>query len=165
MLYVTLAVGLATLLNLVLTYGVIRRLREHGELLSERAGVPMPIAILQAGERPGDGADVTGIRLVAFFSPQCGPCKEMVPEFARYAAGVADGPASILAVITEDGPEASQMATPLLGSAVVRFEPPGGPLAKAFRVKGFPAWCVLDEHGVVQHSGTGIDTLPSAVTV
>ncbi len=162
--YLAAALTLATTLNLALTYGVIRRLREHTELLSDRpSGQPAPIAIAQPGERPDNLSDVDGIRLVVFLSPQCGPCKELAPQFAAYASGFPGEPDSVLAVVADEGPEAVELAGPLRDVARVRFEPPGGPLAKSFRVKGFPSWCILDEHGVVQRSGTGVDTLPSAV--
>lgn len=69
-------------LNLVLTVGVIRRLREHTEQLS-RVALSSPDPILHVGDRVGDFAVTTtdgeqlsddrftGRTLVGFFSPGC----------------------------------------------------------------------------------------------
>ncbi len=48
-------------------------------------------------------------------------------------------------------------------AAVGSWSRPAAPVAAAYRVSGFPAWCVLDADGVVRHSGMGIDRLPIPV--
>jgi len=166
-------VGALGLVNLLLTLAVIRRLRQHTELLSNRPAGPEG-GVLAAGERPGDfdavdtdGLPVTagpdGPRLVGFFSPECEPCKAKLPDFAEQVAGYPGGPARVLAVVAGDGPGITDFAGALAPVARVVVEPSDGPLTTAFQVSAFPAWCVLDELGVVQHSGVGLDRLPIPV--
>src|SRR5690606_15281359 len=90
-------VGAICLLDLVLTVGVIRRLREHSTLISELGGGRMPVPMLQDGETADafeavattgevvsrDG--LSGNTLVGVFSPDCSACKERLPGFIRLA--------------------------------------------------------------------------------
>lgn len=169
-------VGALCTVDLLLTFGVIRRLREHTELLSTRAGEPGEgPGTVAVGEVPGpftavdtDGAEVdhrTGGagRLVGFFSPGCEPCRTKLPDFVAYAAEFPGGRAQVLAVVSGDEQSAADFTGPLTGVARVVVDGSEGPVATAFGVNGFPAWCVQDEHGVVQHSGLGREPLPAAV--
>ena len=71
------AVGVLCLADLLLTFGVIRRLRQHSALLASRGDAPVATR-LSIGESPGpftavttDGVDLTshaGFRIAAFFS-------------------------------------------------------------------------------------------------
>src|SRR5688572_23755647 len=98
MLYLTVAVIFASvlgLLNLLLVIGVIRRLREHTELLSQHSSGARraDLVMLAAGERIGEfeaaiaGGDtfstaVLPQRLLAgFFTPWCDSCHERLPAF------------------------------------------------------------------------------------
>jgi thiol-disulfide isomerase/thioredoxin len=162
------AVAALGLLNLLLTLAVIRRLRVHTELLSARPD-PAAGSVIAVGERPGDfaGVDVTGLpvpgdgpRLVGFFSPECQPCKEKLPAFLALAAEYPQGRSRVLAVVTGDGPGVAEFTGRLSRVAQVLVESRDGPVTTAFQVTGFPAWCVLDEHGVVQLSGVGLDEVP-----
>jgi thiol-disulfide isomerase/thioredoxin len=168
-------VGALCALDLLLTLAVIRRLREHTDLLSNRASEPAT-TVIPPGQQVGafssadlDGQPVSldggeGPRLVAFFSPGCKPCQAMLPDFAAHAAGYPGGRARVLAVISgDDRRGADEFAEILVPVARVVFEEPKGPLAEAFQVAGFPAWCVLDEQGTVQHSGHAGDRLPAGV--
>jgi thiol-disulfide isomerase/thioredoxin len=160
------AVAIAlTVVNLLLTFGVIRRLRTHTELLSARA---VPEVMVGVGESPGDfsagavdgevvsRASLVGEQLVGFFSPGCGPCVEMVPRFAERAAVV--GRAHAVAVVVGDAGDAAEFVAVLEPVARVVLEPgPGeGTLSGAFGVKGFPAVCVLDGEKVVTASGSSV---------
>src|SRR2546429_2115191 len=108
--YLTAAVGLVgslCLLDLVLTLGVVRRLRDHTERLTALSGVSRPAAssdsLLPVGSVPDDfgvstldgslvSRELLGApALVAFFTPGCAPCRERVPEFVEYASGVPVG--------------------------------------------------------------------------
>jgi hypothetical protein len=167
------AVGALGLVNLLLTLAVIRRLRQHTELLSDRPAGPDG-SVLAVGERPAnfaavdtDGRAVTvgpdGPRLVGFFSPECQPCKAKLPDFVAQVTGYPGGRERVLAVVAGDGPGSADFSDALIGVARVVVEPSDGPLTAAFQVSGFPSWCVLDEHGVVQHSAVGLDRLPVPV--
>src|SRR6266540_695110 len=95
-------VGLLCSIDLILTLGVIKRLREHGEVLSRRG--PWMSAILPAGS----------------------------------------------------------MVSLLSQAAHVVVEAPFGPVAAAFQVATFPAFCLLDEHHAVVASGADLEAIPAA---
>jgi thiol-disulfide isomerase/thioredoxin len=169
-------VGALCVLDLLLTLGVIRRLREHTELLSRRpTETGTSNAIIAAGQTPGAFAaeDTDGLsvrhddgrapQLVGFFSPDCPACRELLPKFVEHAARYPGGRPQVLAVVTGSGPGVDDLAGQLTGVARVVVEEAGGPVSAAFQVTGSPAWCVLDEHGVVQDGGLGFDRLPLAV--
>ncbi|GAB2947317.1 TlpA family protein [Micromonospora polyrhachis] len=166
-------VGLIGLLNLLLTFGVIRRLREHTEQLSElRHGSDI---ILPAGATVGEfTADtIDGIRVsrdglagrtvVSFFSPHCAPCRERMPEFIEYAGTAPGGRSQVLAVVVGTPADAVEAVTALTPVAQVVVEPDGGAVSRAFAINGFPALCLVDERGTVLASGSTLDELPSTV--
>ncbi|SDH02424.1 TlpA family protein disulfide reductase [Nonomuraea jiangxiensis] len=154
-------IGTLTLLNLVLTIGVIRRLREHSGLLSSRgddtmAAVGKTIAAFTATTTDGEPvsrdllADQT---LVGFFSPTCGPCKETLPDFVRHAREAAGGRRQILAIVSGEEDAAAEMVVQLTPVSRVIVEPHGGPVATAFEVRGYPALALLDGTGTVTATG------------
>jgi len=166
-------VGLIGLLNLLLTFGVIRRLREHTEQLSElQHGSDI---ILSPGATVGeftaettDGTRVSrellaGQTLVSFFSPHCTPCRERMPEFIQYAGTVPGGRSQVLAVVVGAPEDATESVTALTPVARVVVEPDGGAVSRAFAINGFPALCLVDAGGNVLASGSTLDKLPSTV--
>jgi len=159
-------VGALCVLNLVLTVGVIRRLREHTELIQGLPRMQPPEQImLPAGETVGpftavteDGAEVSrdGLAdetLVAVFSPTCSACAEQLPLFLDRARSFPGGRANVLAVVVGDREEAAAQAARLAPVARVAVEEHGGPVARAFDVRGFPAFARLDADGRVLASG------------
>lgn len=163
----TALVGVLATVNLLFTFGVIRRLREHtAELAKLRGGGAgrddSPVA-LSAGSRVGDftaesvdgrpvALDSLGSRpLVGFFSPSCTPCKERLPGFVAHAASRPGGREGILAVISGTPDEAVALLEQLQPVATVVVEPDRGPVQQAFAVDGFPAF-VLVEGGRVKVS-------------
>lgn len=163
MLYLAAAVvlvGLLALLNLVLTFGVIRRLREHTAMLSSSS--QMPALMRPVGEHAEEFVATTtegdlvsretlvGRTLVAFLSSTCQPCRERMPEFIELAAGFDGGRDQVLAVVGSTGgddPTAREYAERLGAVARVVVEPERGPVATAFGVNGFPAFGVVGERG------------------
>jgi thiol-disulfide isomerase/thioredoxin len=170
-----LVVGALCTLDLLLTVGVIRRLREHTELLASPYGA-LKDAIIGVGEAPHDfsalATDGTPVRfsatdgptLVAFFSPNCQACKQKLPDFLAAAARFPGGPERVLAVVARDGGDMEALATTLADVARVVVETDQPVVTEAFRVKAFPAWALVDG-GTVRESGVGLDTLPVAVAV
>lgn len=158
-------VAALTMLNLLLTLGVIRRLREHTERLAAAELGPPPELILPAGERPAefraetvDGAEVTLASLatpalLGFFSPDCAPCREWIPRFVQAAAELPQGRAQALAVVARDGTgngdEVSDDVAALRRVAQVVVEPANGPVSRAFAVRGWPALCRVGEDGII----------------
>ncbi|QIS07980.1 hypothetical protein [Nocardia arthritidis] len=137
-------VGLLCALDLLLTVGVIKRLREHTDLLSNRDRAPM----IGVGEEIGEfeASTVDGERLstellgdetlVAFFSPSCGPCKEKLPKFVAYARA-AEIPRPV-AVVVGAAHEAEEFVAALRPVARVVVESADGAMGTAFRAQAYP---------------------------
>jgi hypothetical protein len=173
-------VGAICLVDLLLTVGVIRRLRHHADLLSRLPGLGFglpdgsPLAI---GTRPTDftatttaGEPVTPASLgdrtvLAFFMSQCQPCSELLPEFIRFAAELPAGYPRPLAVVVGDDAQAAEYAGRLSEVARVVTEPVSGPVSTAFSVQGFPALAILDGQGVVTAAASRLLDLPAPATI
>ncbi len=163
---------LLTALNLVMTLGVIRRLRDHSERLAglaEAGTEPWRDPIIGPGRRPGpfsavgvDGervgdADLAAGGLVAFFSPGCGICAEWLPRFVDAATALGDRRRALAVVVAPSAtdPAAAEQVAALRAAATVVVENDKGPLTEAFQVSGYPAMVRLDEHGTVVASRLG----------
>jgi hypothetical protein len=167
-------VGVLCLLDLLLTFGVIRRLREHTALLSGRGGQP-PVLGLAKGKAPGAFSAVTAsgevvtdaakLRMVAFFSSSCSACPERVPPFAEYASSHRLERDSVLAVIQDGAAEPVPYLDQIAGVALVCMEPVDGEVAKAFEVNGYPLFFLLDADGAVVDSGFDPAMLPEPAAV
>ncbi|WP_203918700.1 TlpA disulfide reductase family protein [Rugosimonospora africana] len=136
-------------MNLVLSVGVIKRLREHTALLSA-TGVPSQPA-LTIGDAVDAFAtttvngesvsyeDVTAETLVGFFTPGCGPCEKRLPEFVAYARTLPGGRDRVLAtVVASDPAEAAGYVAELGQVARVVLEDSTGVATRAFRVSAYP---------------------------
>jgi thiol-disulfide isomerase/thioredoxin len=166
-------VGVIAVLDLLLTVGVVRRLREQADALRELrqasdsdadVEVILPagrtVAEFSAGTVSGrtlsrDG--LTGTTLVGFFSPHCEPCRDQLPDFLAYAAGF-DG--AVVAVAAGEPAETASLVAELAAVAEVVTQPENGPLEKAFGVRGYPALCLVEPDGRVLAGGYGLDALP-----
>jgi hypothetical protein len=170
-------VGGLCLLDLLLTFGVIRRLREHTDMLTalNAAGGPARLALgLSAGDFPGafsavttDGVPVNGaagLRVVAFFS-RCSICPERVPPFADYLRAHDFGRDSVLAVSVGPGSTPQAYLSELAPVARICVEPEDGEIARAFKVPGFPSFFLLDPDGSVAGNGYDPAALPEPATV
>lgn len=167
MIYLSMAiavVGALCLVDLILTFGVIRRLREHTDLLNqrigERAAAPGPI-MLEAGATVGDfsatatdgvsvsRADLTGRRLVGFFSPTCPACTENMPKYLAHARAHPGGRDAVLSVVVGAEEETAEMVRQLEPVSRVVRDVEQGEISKAFAVDGYPAYGILDGDTVV----------------
>lgn len=139
-------VGLLCALDLILTLGVVKRLREHTELLSAVSGPPPALAV---GDEVGafsaatvDGEPVSREALadgtlVGFFSPSCRPCREKLPDFVRLARS--GGRSRTLAVVVGDAEEAVPFVTELRSVARVVVEQSSAePVGAAFKAAAYP---------------------------
>ena len=152
-------VGLLCLIDLLLTFGVIRRLREHTEQLAGFHSADPPVSDLAEGEAPApftarsiSGEPLSGpagLRLVAFFSAGCSACPERVPAFVDYMRANQIARDSVIAVIISSQPEPVSYQEDIAQVAPVCVEPLEGELAAAFKVRGFPTFCLLDGAGSV----------------
>ncbi|MEV0615383.1 hypothetical protein AB0I81_18845 [Nonomuraea sp. NPDC050404] len=168
MTYLVVAViGLTLLcvLNLVFTYGVVRRLREHGDVLAagvNRGAGPGPLlavgefvgefsAFTTEGE-PIDRDSLVGRTTIAFFSTDCDSCHEQLPVFVDWAAGRSDGSTGLLAVVEGARANAADMVAALRPVArVVTVTDPAAGITTAFRVRAFPSFFHVED-GVVRGS-------------
>jgi hypothetical protein len=171
----TALVGAVALTNLLLTFGVIRRLREHTELLSRSggsAGAPGRL-VRPAGARVDEfvahtvdgepvGRDLLrGQTLIGFFSPGCRACEERMPAFVTLARALPGGRSRVLAVIVGPSEEAAAYRERVAPVArVVVQEEFDGPLTQALDVVGFPAFALVAEDGEILGSGLSPADLP-----
>lgn len=170
-------VGALCALDLVLTLAVVRRLREHTTALrglrSADGAVPAD-HMLPAGTSIGsfttttdDGeplsADVlTGHTLVGFFSPGCEACSARLPDFVDHARTIPGGREQVLAVVVGGGHDPTPYTDTLRRVARLVAEEPGGPVATAFSVEGFPSFYLVGADGAIVVSGYGLDAFPAA---
>jgi thiol-disulfide isomerase/thioredoxin len=170
-----LVVGLASAFNLLLTFGVIRRLREHSELLGSKTGAPEftgpPGTVRGSGPGPAVGTTVESFTartvddvqitrdslvdgtLVGFFNHGCEPCAQLLPEFVAYAAQRPGGRQRVLAVVStqpeSDHAEVRAIVAQLGAVAQVLDGPQGETVTTAFGVRGWPALVEIDAGGTV----------------
>jgi hypothetical protein len=172
-------VGLLGLVNLVFSFGLIRRLREHTEILdklSQRGSAGVPVALmLEAGgavtdfdTRTADGerlsrGDLVGTTLVGVFSPGCSACEAQVGQFVDYASTHPGGRSQALAVVVGEETNSAPYVERLEAAARVVRESWNGPVSTALAVRGFPAFALVDGD-LVRVSGSEVGALPAAVS-
>jgi peroxiredoxin len=168
-------VGVLCLMNLALTFALVRRVRRQGERIAAaprfraQAGLPPGTkvrdftALTVSGQRQSL-KDLAGQRaLVAFFSATCGPCRKQLPEFAELARTLPGGMAQVLAVVTGEQNAAAEFAAGLDGIASVVIEPAHGPVASAFSARGYPSFYLIGPDGRIESSGLAVSALASPV--
>ncbi|WP_051581300.1 hypothetical protein [Pseudonocardia acaciae] len=172
-------VGVVGLLNLVLTVGVIRRLREHNDILTDQVAGASPPIMIDTGTAAEefvattiDGTPVTrdslaDTTLFAAMSTTCTTCLDKLPTFIDRAAAHPGGRQRVLAVVVA-GPDDSSTA-PFLerlpAVAMVVMEPAGGAIGTAFDIRGYPAFALVGTGGVVHARSLDPAKLPRPATV
>ncbi|MFC3890487.1 TlpA family protein disulfide reductase [Lentzea rhizosphaerae] len=157
-------VGILCVLDLLLSFGIIRRLREQNEALRdlrEKQSAAEPDIMLPAGAQVGalSDVDVSGA-LVGFFSPNCEPCKERMPQFIEYATRYSG---KVIAVAAGGAEETADIVARLGEVAEVFVEDIGDPLHTALGATGYPAVAIIGDDGVVVASGWEMSALPTLV--
>lgn len=148
-------VGAIATLNLLLTVGVIRRLREHTDQLANFSGGPRmgpdagdPIAefTTTAIDDTLVSADTLGAySLISVMSPGCGPCEEKLPKLVAMLENGELPKKKVLAVIAGDEEASVPMVSVLKDLAVVvREEPGSGTVQSATGVRAFPTMFTSD---------------------
>jgi hypothetical protein len=160
------------LLGLVLILGVIGRLRQHAELISQlseqiaKGSGRRPYTILGEGRTAGQFEAVTttgealsrdrlsGRTLVGAFMPHCPACEEKLPTFVDSAKTFPGGREQVIAVVVGPENEAETYRGQLEPVARVVVEAPmTGAIGTALALDSFPAFCILDPSGTVVASG------------
>ncbi|MFF3443783.1 hypothetical protein [Streptosporangium sp. NPDC002721] len=155
--------GVLCLLNLLLTIGILRRMREQAVSAERSAG---SLFVLGPGSSIGEFSAVTTsgepvshdtlAGVVGFFSADCEACHELLPRFVEHARKL--GRENVLAVLG-GGDEAAVEALGQVARVVVA-DLDGGPVARAFRNTWTPAlYLIGDDHRVVA-TGARMEELP-----
>ena len=164
-------VGLLCLLDLLLTVGVIRRLRAQSALLtSYKSG--MGEVMMAKGSVVGDFLTTTvdskivsraeiDDSLVGFFSTSCDGCVDALKTFVPMAKLVPGGRDKVLAVVVGDRSNAGKFTDALTPVAQVVLEGEHGPITRAFEVNGYPAVAMVGTGGVLTAAGATIQLDPA----
>jgi thiol-disulfide isomerase/thioredoxin len=166
-------VGVLGVVNLLFCFGIVRRLREHTEILNGMSGGSA--LILAAGETVGDftGVSLGGTvvsreaiaapTLVAFLSPGCGPCEAELPAFLDAARAYPAG--NVVAVVCGGDDTAAAPVVDAVGTvAQVLREADSGPVQEAFAVRGYPSFALLEPGGLVRAAELRVGSLPAPAT-
>ncbi|WP_331766746.1 TlpA disulfide reductase family protein [Embleya sp. NBC_00896] len=155
-------VGLVGALNLLLTFGVMRRLREQPAAPQARGMEPelrpgMRADVFTATTTAGKQVSDTDVRgLVGFFSAGCAPCHTLAPRFVERASTLdRDG---VLAVVAGDDAELVALLSPVARVVLEDFD---GAVQAAFHNSWTPAVYLLDDAGRVVAGGNRMGDLPS----
>ncbi|MET8048907.1 hypothetical protein ABZU75_15035 [Streptosporangium sp. NPDC005286] len=160
-------VGVLCVLDLLLTFAVLRRLREHTAELARLAGgtrfAPYDPGVLVGRTLPWTGtdadtdADTDGVdrpRLVAFFDVNCDACHEHAPQFAVTARTQA-----AMAVISGAGPRADDLVQMVADVSSVITAERADSLVKAVGVEAFPTFLRVGPDGTIVAAQTELTTL------
>lgn len=177
MVYLTAAVvlvGVLCALDLLLTVGVIRRLRVHtGEIEALRSSQAPPDSSLPVGSPvpafeavDADGAPIAtaelagGSYLLAFLATDCHACKDQLAQLASYAGRMAGARRRVLAIV--DGPpeEAGEYRRQLGGVARLVLGADAARIRSELDVNLFPTFVFVDEQGVVSLTRFAVRQLP-----
>jgi len=165
-------VAVLCLVDLVLTLGVVRRLRDHSDRLTtlsnfggdeqtirEAGGVVDPFTATSVTGSEVSLGDLAEPTLVGFFSPDCPACEEKLPMFLSYAKGFPGGKERTLAIVAGEagGVKYRAALSEVAGAVVVEKEL--GPVQKAFGTRGFPAFAVVVD-GVIAQATHDVSDLP-----
>ncbi|MFB4268406.1 TlpA family protein disulfide reductase [Nonomuraea sp. GTA35] len=168
-------VGVLCAVDLVLTLGVVRRLKEHTKLIDAlyeavdlMGGPPGAGGRLAVGDVVGEFEATTtdGTRLtrdllpdgtvIAFLSPDCQGCHDKLPAFAAWAAG--QDRARVVAVLDDRAGEPGEMLGMLLPVAQVVVD---GAVSRAFGVPAYPTFLQVAAGGRLLAVGPEISRLPA----
>ncbi|GGN75975.1 TlpA family protein [Actinoplanes lobatus] len=161
---VTVVVGVVAVLNLILTVGVIRRLKDHEQRFTELSAddgasnaqpsvgtaVPEFTAATTTGGKV-TAADLRDGGLIGFFSVGCPPCAEQLPDFTRFLRAMDDTPALI--VIEAPSPADAAAFLEVTGDLPVVLDGGDG-LCKTFEVNRFPSMAQLSGGAVAANAHT-----------
>ncbi|MBD2891595.1 hypothetical protein amrb99_05010 [Actinomadura sp. RB99] len=147
--------GVACLLNMLLTMGILRRLRADAGRpaaadlpfeLGPGASIGEFAAVTTDGE-PVDHDVLGGV--VAFLSADCPACHDLLPELVERARRLDRD--DVLVVVGGDDPETVRTLNPV--ARVVAAEADGGPVARAFRNTWTPALYLVGDRRVLATAG------------
>ncbi|MEU6370066.1 redoxin family protein [Streptomyces sp. NPDC046931] len=170
-------VGALCLFDLLLTVGLVRRLRaqrvSRGSADESSFEGMLPVGGVVGGfetrtvdGRPLLNRDLGSGTVVVFLSPGCPPCHEQLPYVtAALTAAPPDGAVAVVVGGVDGDPETEQMVKELGPVTRVVHESGTGPVSEAFGVRAFPVMCrvrAIGDELVVE--AVGEQVLPAPVT-
>ena len=170
-------IGAVALLDLLLTFAVIRRLKTYEPAAEGQPAsgprpetIPEGLAVADFTAATVDGSTLTWSAgdhddmLFGFFSTSCSSCWRKVPEFIGTAGFRQLGRQQVVAVVVGDAAEVPDSVAALRQIGRVVVEELGGPVASAFGgVNGFPRFVLTDGQGRVAASSAVPQDLAQAV--
>jgi thiol-disulfide isomerase/thioredoxin len=165
-------VGAVCAVNLLLAFAMLRRLRQHAEILrqgrpaamfdpQELSGQPVPefaVATTDGGVVNRNSL-VARAHLVGFFTPGCGPCLQQVPEFTRAVSGQRRGAPLPLAVVVTRTSDATELID-LLGGVPIVAGDDGVELASRFGIRNYPTMLLTRTDGTIGSAAVSMRGLP-----
>jgi peroxiredoxin len=155
----------AVLVNLLLTVAVIRRLNTTGT--SRAKTVSEPHVGAKVGEHaptfsahtltgePVTLATYAG-RSVAFImiGPSCVPCREALPRYESLRAKAAQSGVDFVLVSTGNREDTLALVDEFnLATPIILAPQPANPFMSDFKVRGTPAYVLIDSAGIVRSAG------------
>jgi hypothetical protein len=144
-------VAVVCLLNLLLLFAVLRRLREHTDELARlrQARLVDPAAEEASaliGRSLPDLTTATGDRpeLVGFFDAGCSSCHELAPDFA-----IAARQAPSVAIVTGEGPGADELVALLAAGPTVLVGEQASNVSSSIGIRAYPTFVRIDADGKV----------------
>jgi thiol-disulfide isomerase/thioredoxin len=172
-------VGLLCAVDLLLTFAVLRRLREHGEKLGRLPDVVdddflgfdrdrlLGAKLPEFSTETVQGAVVSresvsgSVELMGFFRPGCSPCHEQAPHFIAEARAIGEGKA--LALVAASGSDADEMVQTFEAVADVVLDPTSREVLRGLEISAFPTFLRLDADGVIVDAAVSMEELRSPV--
>ncbi|MEV4109852.1 redoxin family protein [Nonomuraea sp. NPDC049695] len=170
--------GALVLLNLLLTLGLVRRMRHQDELIAETrhkgqhrspSGLPNDVPVPEFATVTVEGQDLTrswltdGTTAVGFIAGDCPSCEAQLHAFVDLLKQRRKEENKSLVVLVEVPGMLPETEKELVGTfdglATMTKESLGGTLQTAFRVRAYPAFFLIDAEGVVVSSGNTPDIL------
>lgn len=163
--------GALTIINLVLTAGIIRRLRDISASGGGSSQVStLPDVVLSRGEQPASfevqdacGETITeqifkGEKtLLGVIAQGCSLCAERLPDYVEVAKKSGARGEQVITLVIADADYAETVSKTVGPSSRFIIESaPDGPFARALKLSGYPAFARFNEAGVMLRSGVKI---------
>jgi hypothetical protein len=166
MFFLVVFVGALSALNLLLAFGLIRRLREHAALIDavyeyvaeKPGGAVGDFRVTTVDGEPLGRDDLVPSTVVAFLAVDCKSCHEQLPHLLAWARG--QDRERLVAVVDGRGGDPADLVTRLLPVARVVVDGQRAPVAGAFGVRSYPQFCVLGPDATVSAVAATMSRLP-----
>ena len=160
------ALSLVVLFNLLLTFGVLRRLRELQDRTPQgpitpplQTGIRAPAFVAHdiSGARFSE-RDLAGGGVLAFLATDCDGCHQQIPTLQVSLASVSNLPVVVVVATAMHGEVDTERSVELMSRVkvpeytrkVAAIEPLDGNLQAAYQVTDFPTYIIIDDGGIIR---------------